>query len=164
MHICAIIRFICIVHIMHSMIMHRIPVLGCIGSGSRWWVLWSSCSGWSSRARTPPTPPVMYEFHAFLYEFHTFRFVSLNLLPLPADRTTLMFMEHLMTSRYNTCNNWACSVVVIALYLYTQGPGFEPGLFHKACYMPLWLLNEEWSYGFFPVTCHSLGRVQRLLQ
>jgi hypothetical protein len=31
----------------------------------------------------------------------------------------------------------ACSVVVIALRFGTQGPGFEPGLFHKACYMPL---------------------------
>jgi hypothetical protein len=31
----------------------------------------------------------------------------------------------------------ACSSVVIALRFDTQGPGFEPGLFHKACYMPL---------------------------
>jgi hypothetical protein len=33
--------------------------------------------------------------------------------------------------------HWACSAVVIALRFGTQGPGFEPGLFHKACYMPL---------------------------
>ncbi len=32
---------------------------------------------------------------------------------------------------------WACSAVVIALHFGTQGHGFEPGLFHKACYMPL---------------------------
>jgi hypothetical protein len=31
----------------------------------------------------------------------------------------------------------ACSAVVIALRFGTQGPGFEPGLFHKAWYMPL---------------------------
>ncbi len=31
----------------------------------------------------------------------------------------------------------ACSAVVIALRFGTQGPGFEPGLSHKACYMPL---------------------------
>ncbi len=31
----------------------------------------------------------------------------------------------------------ACSAVVIVLRFGTQGPGFEPGLFHKACYMPL---------------------------
>ncbi len=31
----------------------------------------------------------------------------------------------------------ACSAVVIALRFVTQGPGFEPGLFHKACGMPL---------------------------
>jgi hypothetical protein len=31
----------------------------------------------------------------------------------------------------------ACSTVVIALCFGTQGPGFEPGLFHKAIYMPL---------------------------
>jgi hypothetical protein len=29
----------------------------------------------------------------------------------------------------------ACSSLVIALSFGTQGPGFEPGLFHKACYM-----------------------------
>ncbi len=62
-----------------------------------------------------------------------------------------------MTSRYNVCNSWACSVVVIALHLYTKGPRFEPGLLHKACYMPLWLLKEAMT--FFSVTCHSLGRV-----
>ncbi len=38
-------------------------------------------------ARTPPTPPVMYEFHAFLYEFHAFRFESLDLPSLPVDRS-----------------------------------------------------------------------------
>ncbi len=31
----------------------------------------------------------------------------------------------------------ACSAAVIELRFGTQGPGFEPGLFHKACYMPL---------------------------
>jgi hypothetical protein len=31
----------------------------------------------------------------------------------------------------------ACSAVVTALRFGTQGPGFEPGLFHKACCMPL---------------------------
>ncbi len=31
----------------------------------------------------------------------------------------------------------ACSAVVIALRFGTQDPGFEPSLFHKACYMPL---------------------------
>ncbi len=31
----------------------------------------------------------------------------------------------------------ACSAVVMALRFGTQGPGFEPWLFHKACYMPL---------------------------
>ncbi len=31
----------------------------------------------------------------------------------------------------------ACSALVIALRFGTQAPGFEPGLFHKACYMPL---------------------------
>ncbi len=34
-------------------------------------------------------------------------------------------------------DNRACSAVVIALRFGTQGPGFEPGLSHKACYMPL---------------------------
>ncbi len=34
-------------------------------------------------------------------------------------------------------NYRACSAVVIVLRFGTQGPGFEPGLFHKACYMPL---------------------------
>jgi hypothetical protein len=38
-------------------------------------------------ARTPPTPLVMYEFHAFLYEFPAFRFEILYLPPLPADRS-----------------------------------------------------------------------------
>ncbi len=39
----------------------------------------------------------------------------------------------------STCTNThrACSAVVIALRFGTQGPGFEPGLSHKACYMPL---------------------------
>ncbi len=37
--------------------------------------------------RTPPTLPVMYEFHAFLREFHAFRFENLDLPPLPADRS-----------------------------------------------------------------------------
>ncbi len=37
--------------------------------------------------RTPPTRPVMYDFYAFLYEFHAFRFESLDLPPLPADRS-----------------------------------------------------------------------------
>ncbi len=37
--------------------------------------------------RTPPTPPVMDEFHAFLYEFYALRFEILNLSPLPADRS-----------------------------------------------------------------------------
>ncbi len=36
-----------------------------------------------------------------------------------------------------TTNDRACSAVVIALRCGTQDPGFEPGLFHKACYMPL---------------------------
>ncbi len=31
----------------------------------------------------------------------------------------------------------ACSAVVIALHFGTQGSGFEPGLSHKAYYMPL---------------------------
>ncbi len=31
----------------------------------------------------------------------------------------------------------ACSAVVIALRFGIQGPGFEPGLVHKACYTPL---------------------------
>jgi hypothetical protein len=31
----------------------------------------------------------------------------------------------------------ACSAAVIALRFGTQGPGFKPCLFHKACYMPL---------------------------
>ncbi len=37
----------------------------------------------------------------------------------------------------------ACSAVVIALRFGTQGPGFEPDLFRKACYMPLMVV--EWS-------------------
>ncbi len=64
-----------------------------------------------------------------------------------------------MTSRYNTCNNWEKRSGHSAPLLYTR---FEPGLFHKALYMPLWLLNQAMT--FFSVTCHSLGRVQRLLQ
>ncbi len=35
-----------------------------------------------------------------------------------------------------TCDR-ACRAVVIALRFGSQGPGFEAGLFHKACYMPL---------------------------
>ncbi len=34
---------------MHFIILHWISVSGYIGSGSRWWVLWTSFSGWSSR-------------------------------------------------------------------------------------------------------------------
>ncbi len=32
----------------------------------------------------------------------------------------------------------ACSAVVISLRFGTQDPGFEPGLFHKACYIALY--------------------------
>jgi hypothetical protein len=80
-------------------------------------------------------------FMLFCVSFMLFD-LKASTFPYMQTEATLMSMEHLMTSRYNTCNNWACSVVVIALHLYTQGPGFEPGLFHKAYYMPLWLLNE----------------------
>ncbi len=47
----------------------------------------------------------------------------------------------------STKDNQACSAVVIALRFGTQGPGFEPGLFHKACYMPLHgCFNEAKSF------------------
>jgi hypothetical protein len=38
-------------------------------------------------AHTPPTPQVMYTFHAFLYDFHALQFESLDLPPLPADQS-----------------------------------------------------------------------------
>ncbi len=38
---------------------------------------------------------------------------------------------------YDNRYDRACSAVVVALRFGTQGPGFKPGLFHKACYMPL---------------------------
>ncbi len=104
-------------------------------------------------------------FMLFCMSFMLFDLKTSTFLPYPQTEATLMSMEHLMTSRYNACNNWACSVVDIALHLYTQGPGFEPGLFHKACYMPL--LNEDMTFLSCNMTsqiCHSLGRVQRLLQ
>ena len=44
------------------------------------------------------------KFARFLYEFHAFRFEILDFPPLPADQSDLMCMEHLRTSRYNTCN------------------------------------------------------------
>ncbi len=36
-----------------------------------------------------------------------------------------------------TDNDRACSAVVIVFRFGAQNPGFELGLFHKACYMPL---------------------------
>jgi hypothetical protein len=45
-----------------------------------------------------------------------------------------------LAGKYNHINliyYRACSAVVIALRFGTQGPGFEPCLFHKAWYMPL---------------------------
>ncbi len=46
--------------------------------------------------------------------------------PYPQIEETLMSMEHLMTSRYNTCNNWACSAVVIELSLVPKVLGSNP--------------------------------------
>ncbi len=85
-------------------------------------------------------------FMIFCMSFMLFDLKSSTSRPYPQTEANLMSMEHLMTSRYYTCNNWVCSVVVIALHLYTEGPGFEPGIFHKACYMPLWLLNEAMTF------------------
>ncbi len=136
MHIIAIIRFICI-HIMHSMTMHWILVLGCIGSGSRWWVLWSSCSGWSSRG-THASNTAGYVWVSF-FSVWVSCFSIWKLRPSSPTRRP--------------------ALVVIALHLYTHCPGFEPCLFHNACYMLFWLLNE--AIFFLSVT---LGRVQRLLQ
>ncbi len=50
-------------------------------------------------------------------------------------------VHHVETSvhlpRWYTTNDRACSAVFMALRFGTQGPRFEPGLFHKAFYMPL---------------------------
>ncbi len=51
-------------------------------------------------------------------------------------------IQHTHASNKSNMNNELCiktgrSAVVIALRFGTQGPGFEPGLFHKACYMPI---------------------------
>ena len=43
----------------------------------------------------------------------------------------------------------ACSAVVTALRAGTEGPGFEPGLFHEACYASSWLLNEAKIYKLY---------------
>ena len=154
MHIIAIIRFICIYYAFHDNALNF-----CVGLYWQWAPMMSSVIFvlW-----------MILQVHTRLQHrrlctsFMLFDLKASTLSPYTQTKATLMSMEHLMTSRYNTCNNWACSIVVIELHLYTQGPGFEPGLFHKACYMPLWLLNEAMT--FFSVTCHSFGRVQRLLQ
>jgi hypothetical protein len=114
------------VHQLTNQILHPSPAPGLLSQGTPWKTLRKS-------------------FMLFDLKASTFR-------PYPQTEATLMSMEHLMTSRYNTCNNWACSVAIIALHIYSV----------KASCMPLWLLNEAMT--FFPVTCHSLGSVQRLLQ
>ncbi len=92
----------------------------------------------------------------FCMSFMLFDLKASTFLPYQQTEATLMSMQHLMTSRYNTCNNWACSTVAIELYLYTQVPGFEPGLFHKVLFMlrnmPLWLLNEGMNFVLQHVT------------
>ncbi len=45
--------------------------------------------------------------------------------------------SHRVCSAVEVFPHRACSAVVIALLSGIQGCGFEPGLFHKACYMPL---------------------------
>jgi hypothetical protein len=52
----------------------------------------------------------------------------------------------------------ACSAVVIALRSGTQGPGFEAGLFHKACYM---LLHGRMKLRVFVCVC-EVDRACRL--
>ncbi len=49
----------------------------------------------------------------------------------------LYMKEQMIFTVLSNQEHLACSAVVIALRFGTQGPGFKPGLFHKACYMPL---------------------------
>ncbi len=75
--------------------------------------------------------PVLRLYHRLVMRFGTSRFFIqaryLGALLPPRDLKALI---------YPTFHR-ACSGVVIALRFGTQGPGFEPGLFHKTCYMSL---------------------------
>ncbi len=92
-----IIRFICIIHIIYSIIVPSIHVLGCIGTGWQWFptttypilFLWMGMQeNWATTLYF-----LIFQtnsqgfFYKILYEFHAFRFESLDLPPLPADRS-----------------------------------------------------------------------------
>jgi hypothetical protein len=90
--------------------------------------LWRIKHGDAGKVRNYPILAYLPDkFARFLYEFMLFDLKASTFRPYPQTEATLMSMKHLMTSRYNTCNNWACSAGTLALHLYTQGPGFEPG-------------------------------------
>ncbi len=64
------------------------------------------------------------------------------------DKKNVIFLSVLPQNIIKSVMNYyrACSAVVIALRFGTQGPVFEPGLFHKSMlHASSWLLNEAKS-------------------
>ncbi len=60
------------------------------------------------------------------------------IVPYVSSQAHFSFGDFAWKYPFDCCpGDRACSAVVIALRFGTQGPGFEPGLFHKAWYMPL---------------------------